>query len=73
MDLLSNGSLTHGLPRSVIHEPEILGHEDGQNGLHAVETESFGSLVADDEGDARGHAGQFRIRGSAVFAHRSWI
>ena len=38
---------------------QVLRHEDGKNRLHAVEREAFCRFVADDEWNARGHAGRF--------------
>jgi len=35
---------------------QILGHENGQNGPHAIKTESLSSFAADDVRDGRRHA-----------------
>src|SRR6266568_4984482 len=42
---------------------EILGHEDGQDGIHAVVRKAFGRFVADDEGNAWWHRGDVGRRG----------
>ena len=41
--------------RSARRRVEVLGHEDDEDRLHAVEREAFGGLVADDERDAGRH------------------
>ena len=40
-----------------VHAKQILGHVHDQNGAHAIVTETFRGLVADDERDPLGHLG----------------
>ena len=42
----------------VAHDPEVVHHEDRENGPHPIETESLRRLVTDDVGNPRGHAGE---------------
>ena len=62
VDLLRGGGVAHRLSGRIVHEPEILGHEDRQDRLHAVEAEAFRGFVAHDERNARGHSFDIRIR-----------
>ena len=48
---------------------QILGHEDDEDGAHAVETEAFCHIIDDDVGDPAGHRGGGYWCGP-VFAHR---
>ena len=47
--------IIHGLRIGIIaHHPQIGRHEDDEDALHSIETETFGSLVSDDERNATG-------------------
>lgn len=51
---------------------QVSGHEDDQDALHAIETEAFCEFVSDDEGDASGELGLFRVRGGEVLFVCHW-
>src|ERR1700674_3078549 len=49
---------------------EVLGHEDGQDGIHPVIGEALGRFVADDVRNARRHRADLRRRSEVLmFGH----
>ena len=49
--------IAHGGTDLAIHKTEIFGHENDENGAHAVEGKTLSGFVANDVGNAWRHGG----------------